>query len=269
MYYVYVLSSIGWINELYIGSTNDLRSRIKTHNDGKSPSTRRYLPWKLIYYEAYETESLARMREQKLKYHGNALKELKKRIGWVMKKGFTQHRDGAGFTFIEIVVAAGIIAIISGVSAQIFLTATRNAAKSEIIQNVKQNGEFSMEVMSRMIQNAKSVSSCTGAPMTSLTIVNQDGGSSTFACAADGAATRVASQSAIFGTQYLTTAGLSLGGDTCDSSTLVFECEETPGLPSKVIISFTLSQIGNTGPIYEQASVPLKTTVSVRSVGSE
>jgi putative endonuclease len=67
--------------ELYRGSTNDLKCRFKEHNDGKVFSTKRYRPWKLIYYEAFAEEKLARLREQNLKYNGNAMHELKKRLG--------------------------------------------------------------------------------------------------------------------------------------------------------------------------------------------
>jgi len=80
MWYVYVLKS-KVKDEIYIGSTNDLRRRLKEHNDGQEISTKRYMPWSLYYYEAYLMQKLARMREKRLKYNGNAIKELKKRIG--------------------------------------------------------------------------------------------------------------------------------------------------------------------------------------------
>jgi predicted GIY-YIG superfamily endonuclease len=76
---VYVLKSLSF-EQLYDGSTNDLRRRFAEHNNGKEFHTRKYLPWQLKYYEAYDTEKLARAREQKLKQHGNAIRELKKRI---------------------------------------------------------------------------------------------------------------------------------------------------------------------------------------------
>ncbi|HBV01802.1 MAG TPA: endonuclease [Candidatus Komeilibacteria bacterium] len=81
MYYVYILISKLKQNEIYIGSTSKLSNRLKQHNSGKIFSTKRYTPWILIYYEAYREERLARSREQRLKQHGNAKKELKKRIG--------------------------------------------------------------------------------------------------------------------------------------------------------------------------------------------
>ena len=80
-WYVYILRSTSFLNQIYIGSSNDLRRRIEEHNAGKSASTKRYMPWHLVYYEAYHREYLARLREKRLKQNGNALHELKKRIG--------------------------------------------------------------------------------------------------------------------------------------------------------------------------------------------
>ena len=72
---------------IYIGSTNDLHKRLREHNNGKSRSTKRYIPWELVYYEAYISEVDAREREKKLKHHGKGLAELKKRIKNSLEKG--------------------------------------------------------------------------------------------------------------------------------------------------------------------------------------
>ena len=80
MYYFYLLQSLNRPNEIYTGSTVDLKKRLKEHNQGKTESSRRYKPWKLVYYEAYLSENDARIREQKFKRHGKGNDELKKRI---------------------------------------------------------------------------------------------------------------------------------------------------------------------------------------------
>ena len=80
MYYVYILMSKTH-KQIYIGSTRDLRRRFKEHNMGMVFSSKRYMPWDLLYYEAYIAENFARMREKRLKYNGNAIRELKRRIG--------------------------------------------------------------------------------------------------------------------------------------------------------------------------------------------
>jgi len=71
MYYVYVLKLIK-NDEFYIGYTENLRQRIKQHQYKNS--------LRLIYYEAYLSEKIARNRERKLKYYGSAWRALKQRI---------------------------------------------------------------------------------------------------------------------------------------------------------------------------------------------
>ena len=65
-WYVYVLESIR-SKDLYIGYTNDLRKRLKEHNRGLNFSTKPYLPWQLIHYEAYRHQNDAKRREKYLK----------------------------------------------------------------------------------------------------------------------------------------------------------------------------------------------------------
>lgn len=66
MFYVYVLESLK-NGQSYIGYTSDLRKRLKEHNQGLNPSTKRYKPWRIIYYEACLDEEDARRREGYLK----------------------------------------------------------------------------------------------------------------------------------------------------------------------------------------------------------
>ena len=80
MYYVYLLKSKR-NGEYYIGSTDNLKRRFYQHNKGLNKSTKRYLPWQLVYYEAFPAKVLAEKREQKLKRYGKGLVELKKRLG--------------------------------------------------------------------------------------------------------------------------------------------------------------------------------------------
>jgi len=66
MYYVYIIESIK-NSELHIGYTSDLKKRIREHNQGENESTRRYLPWQPIYYEACLNMQDAKRREKYLK----------------------------------------------------------------------------------------------------------------------------------------------------------------------------------------------------------
>jgi putative endonuclease len=79
MFYSYILKSKK-DNDLYIGSTNDLKERLKKHNLGQVFSTKTRRPLEIIYYEAYKSEKDARKREHNLKLRSRALAQLKKRI---------------------------------------------------------------------------------------------------------------------------------------------------------------------------------------------
>jgi putative endonuclease len=80
MWYFYVLQSSRDHNYFYEGSTNDLRRRLKDHNEGNSPSTKPYRPFRLVYYEAYRSEFAARIRESSVKSSGNVSVPLLRRI---------------------------------------------------------------------------------------------------------------------------------------------------------------------------------------------
>jgi len=79
MYYVYILKSVK-TGDLYIGFTGNLKKRIVEHNTDKNLSTKNKGPWVLIYSEMYKSKKDAQNREYRLKYYGQALNELKKRI---------------------------------------------------------------------------------------------------------------------------------------------------------------------------------------------
>lgn len=66
MFYTYVLESLK-NSDLYVGSTGDLAKRVKEHNQGLNVSTKRYLPWKVIYYEACLNKEDAERRENYFK----------------------------------------------------------------------------------------------------------------------------------------------------------------------------------------------------------
>ena len=60
---VYVLRS-GEDQKLYVGLTNDLRRRLREHNDGRSSATKARTPFELIYYEALLDRRDAEKRER-------------------------------------------------------------------------------------------------------------------------------------------------------------------------------------------------------------
>ena len=60
--------------KLYIGQTNDLIDRLRSHNAGMNLSTKANLPWKLLYSLGFSTRSEAFQLEKKLKGFKNPAK---------------------------------------------------------------------------------------------------------------------------------------------------------------------------------------------------
>src|SRR5262249_46873258 len=67
MKYVYLLQSVEFSDETYVGLTDDLRSRFTAHNTGRSPHTAKYKPWRLVTYVAFSDERKAVEFERYLK----------------------------------------------------------------------------------------------------------------------------------------------------------------------------------------------------------
>jgi len=65
MAYIYILKSRG--GRFYIGSTTNLKERLKHHFGGFTPSTKRFGYVELVFSQEYPTLQEARMIEKKLK----------------------------------------------------------------------------------------------------------------------------------------------------------------------------------------------------------
>lgn len=167
----------------------------------------------------------------------------------------------AGFTLLEMLVSVGVIAVISVVLSQVFIVTLRTNTKTELLKDIKQNGELALETMMRMIQSAKNVT----CPTTqSVTVTGPDDGVTTFECSLSGSVTRIASTSAA-GTKYLTADNTTLGGSNCAASSLAFACAGGVGVPVSVTIGFRLSQAGVSGASFEEVSESFQTSVTTRN----
>lgn len=176
--------------------------------------------------------------------------------------------NNRGFTLLEMVVSLGIIAVVSVLLSQVFITSLRSSTKTEIRKDVKQNGDHALESMVRMIQNAQEVSSAcssTGTASSTAVVIGHDGGETTLGCSFDGTSTRIASTSAS-GTSYLTTNDVSLGGSSCTGSSLIFTCAGGAGIPTSITIAFDLAQSGVPAQAFEQSSESFQTTTTMRNV---
>ena len=74
MFYVYILRS-AVTSRFYIGSTQDLQTRLLQHNAGASKATRHGVPWTLVHTEALPSRAEA-VRKEKYYKTGRGRDEL-------------------------------------------------------------------------------------------------------------------------------------------------------------------------------------------------
>ena len=80
MFFVYILKSINY-PKTYSGRTENLEKRLKEHNAGYNLFSKKYKPWKIIYFE--EVDSLDKSIERE--------KYFKSKVGrnWMKKNLFS------------------------------------------------------------------------------------------------------------------------------------------------------------------------------------
>jgi putative endonuclease len=78
MYVTYILYSEG-SDRFYVGSTEHIDSRLLRHNNKAVPSTKNYVPWKVVYTEEFKTRAEAVNREKEIK-----AKKSKTYIKWLV-----------------------------------------------------------------------------------------------------------------------------------------------------------------------------------------
>ncbi len=79
MHYVYLIRSVGFPSQTYVGFTADLKQRMSAHNSGASKHTAKYRPWDLVSYHVFADESKAQAFEYYLK-SGSGQAFAKKRL---------------------------------------------------------------------------------------------------------------------------------------------------------------------------------------------
>ena len=94
MHYAYILLSSKF-HIFYFGSANDLKSRLKLHNEGEVRSTKPYIPWVLVWYGAFNTEKEARNFEKYLKTGSGKSFAYKRLISVALEKDFSEGRKGS------------------------------------------------------------------------------------------------------------------------------------------------------------------------------
>lgn len=156
-----------------------------------------------------------------------------------------------GYTLIELVVVAAILGIIGVVSVSLFLSTLSGGGKSSGTNEVRANGDYAITQMERMIRNAVRINGTCTDNMSSISILNADGRTTTFS-SLNG---RIASNSG-----YITSQSSQVSGS------LDFDCyQPTDGSPGLVTITFLLNKANALTNRFEDVEVEFSTSVQLRT----
>ena len=178
----------------------------------------------------------------------------------IKQKTEQNNRQATGFTLIEILVVVGLLAVMAAIGSNMFFTTLRSSNKSKTLTTVKQNGDYALTTIERLIRDSEKViinsdGSLCVAGMNKIKTKRLDGSEVEFTCEGEGTANGlIASNSA-----RLISSDVKL--DSCS-----FDCSSQGEFyPQIVAIDFTLSQAAVTTRPEEQASVNFRTTVTTRN----
>lgn len=167
-----------------------------------------------------------------------------------------------GFSMIELLVVVALVGLIGTITTQVFILAIQTQGKSEVIKEVKQNGDYAFSVMEIMIRNSTDISASCNETSTQLNIQNPDGFNTVFDCTGS----NISSISASEGVNPTPTgAPLTNSRVKVTSCTFRVVCPTPPINPKYVYVQYTVSQAGSgTGP-KDTSSLDYQTTISLRN----
>ena len=176
--------------------------------------------------------------------------------------------SNSGFSLIELLVVVTMIGLIGTLTTQIFILGIKSQAKSEVIKEVKQNGDYAITVMENMVRNAVDVSnSACNVSQDHLIILNPDGISTTFSCNIFETENKYRKIASVSGTLPETVYALT--SEKVNLSSCIFRvvCPDPPLSPKYVFISFTIRGINSslTPTPGNISSLEYQTTVSLRT----
>lgn len=185
-----------------------------------------------------------------------------------------------GYTLIEMLAVIVVFSIIGGIITAIFSSSLRGSNKVKVTNEVRENGNYALLQMSRMIIYAKNfngvsingadgsyVNECYVSPVLDgtptpapqeyhyLKITTFDGGEIIFSCDANSDEKIASNGASLINTNMIAV-------DSCR-----FHCiQSTISQPPTIRISFTLSQKNATGFFENKATMPFETSVTMRNL---
>ena len=161
-------------------------------------------------------------------------------------------------------VVIGIFVLIATITVSILIVILRGTKNSDSIILVRQNGEYAMAQIVRMVRFAKSLDdpvTCDSTPLKSITITTFDLNQTTFSCPDDPLPTPnfIASNSA---NSTKLTNMQSVGVSSCS-----FVCTQSGTGPPLINIKFILLKVNSNGLPEGDVTIPFQSSVTMRNLG--
>lgn len=173
-------------------------------------------------------------------------------------KQLKNYKSNSGFSLIELLVAIVVFGLLGIIASQTLFTLLQGASKTEVVKEVKQNGDYALSVMEIKIRGGTVASTCNGTSATSLTITNPDQTTNVFSCFNHEQVNKIRQNDG----NYLTNTSVSL--PSCTTTDIAFTCTDTNGVKS-ILIKFNLRQ-AQTNPAAAAASTQtFQTQVTLRN----
>ena len=168
-----------------------------------------------------------------------------------------------GFTLIETIVTILLFAILGTIATTILFSVLRGATKSEILKEVKQNGDYVLSILTLKIRNARDIiSACDSNPSDNVTVQNPDSTGTDFSCSA---ISSTISQQQVVAPDQPIPSPASLTNSSVAVSACSFTCYSSSTAPKRVSIHFTLTQAGSGTSAVDTASQTFQTQVTLRN----
>ncbi|MDO8270249.1 MAG: hypothetical protein Q7T54_06300 [Candidatus Levybacteria bacterium] len=177
-----------------------------------------------------------------------------------------------GYTLIELLTATSILVIVSGLIVGVLYSTLRGGNKTRVTNDVSQNGNYALSVISNTALLAEDVTEIDGSPVSDCTTAQatparsiefqqSDGSLVKFSC--DLAASSIASESGAITTYLIDNNSVKVDQASCS-----FTCQQSndsPYAPPIIGIAFTVTQRSNSVVFENAASSTFKTSVTMRN----
>ncbi len=176
----------------------------------------------------------------------------------------------SGYTLVELLAVTSIIVIVSGLIVGVLYSTLRGGNKTRITNDVSQNANYALSVISNTAINAQSVtevggsgvSDCTANPSgTSIEFEQQDGRFIRFSC--DALSESIASSSAGVTTYLIDNNAVRVDPATCSFSCI--QRNANPYAQPIITVSFTVSQRAGTSTFENIASSSTSASITMRN----